>query len=138
MLNLASLLTDSARRFPDKDALRLGPLATTYAELDDLSARTAALLRSRGVQPGDSVAIALPNLPEFGAIYYGILRAGAVVVPLNVLLKRGEVAFHLKDSGAKLLFGTVAFRDELTAGAEEAGADLRGGPPPRGGPRGGN
>src|SRR3954451_20761445 len=59
MLNLASLLTDSARRFPDKDALRLGPLATTYAELDDLSARTAALLLARGVQPGDSLAIAL-------------------------------------------------------------------------------
>jgi len=134
MLNLASLLTDSARRRPDKDALRLGPLATTYAELDDLSARTAALLRSRGVKPGDSVAIALPNLPEFGAIYYGILRAGAVVVPLNVLLKRGEVAFHLKDSGAKLVFGTVAFLDELTAGAAEAGADFIAVPLPVGDP----
>jgi long-chain acyl-CoA synthetase len=134
MLNLASLLTDSARRRPDKDALRLGPLATTYAELDDLSARTAALLRSRGVKPGDSVAIALPNLPEFGAIYYGILRAGAVVVPLNVLLKRGEVAFHLTDSGAKLLFGTVAFLDELTAGAAEAGTDFIAVPLPVGDP----
>jgi long-chain acyl-CoA synthetase len=134
MLNLASLLTDSARRRPDHDALRLGPMATTYAELDDLSARTATLLRDRGVHPGDTVAIALPNLPEFGIAYYGALRAGAVVVPLNVLLKRGEVAFHLKDSGAKLLLGTVAFLDEMTAGAAEAGVEFMPVPLPIGDP----
>jgi long-chain acyl-CoA synthetase len=124
MLNLASLLTDTARRRPDHDALRLGPLATTYAELDDLSARTATLLRERGVKPGDPVGIALPNLPEFAIAYYGALRAGAVVVPLNVLLKRGEVSFHLRDAGASLLLGTVAFLDELSAGAADAGAEF--------------
>jgi long-chain acyl-CoA synthetase len=126
MLNLASLLTQSAARRPDAVALRLGPLTTTYAELDELSARTASLLRARGIGAGDTVAIMLPNLPEFAIAYYGALRAGAVVVPLNVLLKRGEVAFHLRDSGAKLLLPTALppYFDEASAGAEEAGVDV--------------
>jgi long-chain acyl-CoA synthetase len=136
MLNLASLLTESAARRPDSVALRLGPLTTTYAELDELSARTAALLRSRGVGAGDALAIMLPNLPEFAIAYYGALRAGATVVPLNVLLKRGEVAFHLRDSGARLLVTTALspYFDEAAAGAEEAGAEVLPVPLPFGDP----
>jgi long-chain acyl-CoA synthetase len=136
MLNLASLLTQSAARRPDAVALRLGPLATTYAELDELSARTASLLRSRGIGPGDAVALMLPNLPEFAIAYYGALRAGAVIVPLNVLLKRGEVAFHLRDSGAKLLLPTALgpYFDEASAGAQEAGVDVLPVPLPVGDP----
>jgi long-chain acyl-CoA synthetase len=124
MLNLAVLLTDSARRRPEHHALRLGPMATTYAELDDLSARMATMLRARGVEPGDHIAISLPNLAEFAVVYYGALRAGAVVVPMNVLLKRREIAFHLTDSNAKLLFATIVFLDEARAGADEAGVEL--------------
>jgi long-chain acyl-CoA synthetase len=126
MLNLASLLTQSAARRPDAVALRLGPLETTYAELDEQSARTAALLRARGIGAGDAVALMLPNLPEFAIAYFGALRAGATVVPLNVLLKRGEVAFHLRDSGAQLLLPTALppYFDEASAGAEEAGVDV--------------
>jgi long-chain acyl-CoA synthetase len=136
MLNLASLLTESASRRPDGIALRLGPFTTTYAELDELSARTASLLRSRGIGPGDAVAIMLPNLPEFAIAYYAALRAGATVVPLNVLLKRGEVAFHLRDSGAQLLIATALspYFDEAAAGAEETGAELLAVPLPVGDP----
>ncbi|MEA2291108.1 MAG: long-chain acyl-CoA synthetase [Solirubrobacteraceae bacterium] len=136
MLNLASLLTESAARRPDSVALRLGPLTTTYAELDELSARTAALLRARGVGAGDALAIMLPNLPEFAIAYYGALRAGATVVPLNVLLKRGEVAFHLRDSGARLLVATALapYFDEAAAGAAEAGAEVLPVPLPVGDP----
>ena len=121
MLNLASLLTTSARKDPDKVALTLGPLETTYGQLDDLSARAAAMFRDRGIEPGDTVAIQLPNVPEFAIAYYGALRAGAVVLPLNPLLKKGEVAYHLKDAGAKLLLATVVFRAESEPGAEDAG-----------------
>ena len=53
----------------------------------------------------------LPNVPEFAIAYYGVLRAGGVVVPMNVLLKRREVAFYLGDSGAKLLLAWHEFAD---------------------------
>jgi long-chain acyl-CoA synthetase len=123
MLNLATLLTTSARKYPDKPALTLGPLTTSYAELDDLSNRTATMLQARGIQPGDTVAIQLPNVPEFAIAYFGALKAGAVVLPLNPLLKKGEVAFHLKDAGAKILLATVVFQAESEPGAADAGVE---------------
>jgi long-chain acyl-CoA synthetase len=64
----------------------------------------ANLLVSRGIEPGDKVALSCPNLPYFSIVYWGILKAGATVVPLNVLLKGREVAYHLDDSDAKAYF----------------------------------
>ncbi|MGW0177034.1 long-chain-fatty-acid--CoA ligase [Rhodococcus sp. NPDC003322] len=104
MLNLSLLLEDSARRYPDRDALVLGDLRMTYAELDARSNQVANLLISRGVEPGDRVAMSFPNVPEFPIVYYGILKAGAVVVPLNIMLKGREIAYHLEDSGARAYF----------------------------------
>ncbi|MFF1359588.1 long-chain fatty acid--CoA ligase [Streptomyces sp. NPDC058297] len=104
MLNLAVMLEDSARAVPDHTAVVLGDQQLTYAELDTAARRVASLLRSRGIEPGDKVALSCPNLPWFPIVYYGILKAGAVVVPLNVLLKGREVAYHLADSGAKAYF----------------------------------
>ncbi len=124
-LNLASTLTDSAARDPERPAIRLGESELTYGELDELSARLASMLRENGVQPGDRVGVMLPNVPEFPIVYYGILRAGAVVVPMNVLLKRREIAFYLEDSGAKLLLAWHGFCAAGTnEGAEDAGAEL--------------
>ena len=65
----------------------------------------------------------LPNVPYFPVCYYGVLRAGGIVVPMNVLLKRREVAFYLEDSGAKLLFAWHGFAEDAQAGAEQAGAE---------------
>ncbi|WP_393084702.1 long-chain fatty acid--CoA ligase [Streptomyces sp. LN704] len=104
MLNLAVMLESSARAVPDRAAVVLGDQRLTYAELDTAARRVANLLRSRGVEPGDKVALSCPNLPWFPVIYYGILKAGAVVVPLNVLLKGREIAYHLADSEAKAYF----------------------------------
>jgi long-chain acyl-CoA synthetase len=123
-LNLASIVTDSAERAPEAIAVRLGPLELTYAELDDRSARLTALLREKGLQPGDRVGVMLPNVLEFPISYYGVLRAGGVVVPMNVLLKRREIAFYLEDSGAKLLLAWHGFAEEARGGAEDAGAEL--------------
>ena len=123
-LNLASLLTESAERSPDAPAIRLGEVELSYGELDDRSARLATLLRERGVEPGDRVGVMLPNVPEFPVAYYGVLRAGAIVVPMNVLLKRREIAFYLEDSGAKLLLAWHGFCDEAREGAADAGAEL--------------
>ena len=128
-LNLATLLDQSARRAPDHVALRLGEMAVTYAQLDEQSKRFAALLRSRGVQPGDRVAVMLPNVPHFPIAYYGALRAGCVVVPMNVLLKGREIAFYLQDSGAKVLVAWNGFGAEAYEGAGHAGVPLVGAGP---------
>ncbi|MDX6601515.1 MAG: long-chain acyl-CoA synthetase [Solirubrobacterales bacterium] len=123
-LNLASIVTESSARTPGGVAVRLGDLELSYAELDERSARLATLLVAHGVEPGDRVGVMLPNVPEFPVAYYGVLRAGAIVVPMNVLLKRREIAFYLEDSGAKLLFAWHGFAEEARAGAEDAGAEL--------------
>ncbi|KOU26390.1 AMP-dependent synthetase [Streptomyces sp. WM6372] len=101
MTNIATLLTGSAAAHADRIAIRHETTALTYAQLDDLSARTAALLQARGVRPGDRVAVITPNVPYFPIAYYAILRAGAVVVPMNPLLKAPEIAFILRDAGAR-------------------------------------
>ncbi|RSS26134.1 long-chain fatty acid--CoA ligase [Streptomyces sp. WAC05458] len=104
MLNLSALLEDSARTHPDRDAIVLGTTRLTYAQVEAAANRVANLLVDRGIWPGDKVAISCPNVPYFPIVYYGILKAGAVVVPLNILLKSREIAYHLADSGAKAYF----------------------------------
>jgi long-chain acyl-CoA synthetase len=123
-MNLASLLTGSAERSPEAPAVRLGEAGLSYAELDERGARLATLLREKGVERGDRVGVMLPNVLEFPVAYYGVLRGGGVVVPMNVLLKRREIAFYLEDSGAKLLLAWQGFCEEARGGAAEAGADL--------------
>jgi long-chain acyl-CoA synthetase len=121
--NLARILTETAAEHGDRTAFKLDDIELSYAMLDETSARVAALLRQKGVEPGERVGLMLPNVPYFPAIYYGILRAGAVVVPMNVLLKEREVNFYLGDSGAKLLFGWHDFADAAETGAADAGAE---------------
>lgn len=104
MLNLSIVLEDSARRFPDRDALVLGDRRLTYAEVDATANRVANLLVGRGIRPGDRVLVLCPNLPDFVAVYFGILKTGAVVVPVNTLLKARELEYHLRDSGAVAFF----------------------------------
>ncbi len=122
-MNLASNLTASASRVPDHTAIKLDDVELTYAQLDGASAHIAGLLRDRGISPGDRVGIMIPNVPYFPVCYYGILRAGAVAVPMNVLLKRREVAFYLGDPEAKLLFAWHGFAEDARAGAKDAGAE---------------
>jgi len=123
-LNLASLITESAAGVPAGVAIRLGDRHLTYAELDERSARLAALLRERGMEQGDRVGVMLPNVLEFPIAYYGVLRAGGVVVPMNVLLKRREIAFYLQDSGARTLLAWHGFAAEAHDGAADAGVEL--------------
>ncbi len=104
MLNLSVLLEDSARKHPTRDAVVLGDTRLTYAQVEGAANQVANLLVSRGIRPGDKVALSCPNLPYFPIVYHGILKAGGVVVPLNVLLKGREIAYHLNDSEAKAYF----------------------------------
>jgi long-chain acyl-CoA synthetase len=102
--NLATLLENSAEKFPEREAIVLGDTRLTYAQVNGAANKVANLLVSRGIQPGDKVALSCANLPYFTIVYYGILKAGATVVPLNVLLKAREVAYHLQDADAKAYF----------------------------------
>jgi long-chain acyl-CoA synthetase len=122
--NLARILTETAERLPDKTAVKLDDVELSYGMLDEGSARVAGLLKSKGLEPGDRVGLMMPNVPYFPAIYFGILRAGGVVVPMNVLLKGREVGFYLEDPGAKLLFAWADFAEAAEAGAEKAGAEV--------------
>jgi len=121
MLNLAVLLEDPARRHPAREAVVCGDIRLSYAEVDAAANQVADLLVSRGIGPGDRVALSSPNIPWFPIVYYGILKAGAVVVPLNVLLKRREIAYALRDSDAKAY---VCFEggSELPMGVEGVAA----------------
>ena len=121
--NLAHNLTASAERYPDSAALRIDEAVITYSELDEATARVAGLLRDRGVEPGDRVGIMLPNVPQFAFAYYGVLRAGGVIVPMNVLLKQREVEFYLGDSEAKVIFAWHEFADAAEPGAAAVGAE---------------
>ncbi|MFE0359484.1 long-chain fatty acid--CoA ligase [Streptomyces nigra] len=104
MTNLAALLDSTAARYPDRTAIVFGDSRLSYRRLDQASNQVAQLLMADGVGPGDKVALSCPNLPYFPIVYFGILKAGATVVPLNVLLKPGEIAYHLDDSDAVAYF----------------------------------
>jgi long-chain acyl-CoA synthetase len=121
--NLARILTESAEKFGDRPAVKLDDAELSYSQLDDASARMAAVLRDKGMEEGDRVGIMLPNVPYFPIIYFGVLRAGGVVVPMNVLLKGREVTFYLQDPGARLLFAWHDFAEAAEKGASEAGAE---------------
>jgi len=123
-LNLGSILQATSTLRPDHVALRLGDQALTYAELDRAARGIATSLRARGIEPGASVAIMIPNLPEFTQTYYGILYAGCTVVPLNVLLSAPEVQYHLEDSHARLLFAHPLFEAPAKGGAAAAGVPV--------------
>jgi long-chain acyl-CoA synthetase len=121
-MNLADKLARTAEAYPEKVAVRLDDDALQYRDLADGAARVTTWLNSLGVQPGERVGIMLPNLPQFPIIYYGILWAGGVVVPMNPLFKSQEIAFTLKDSEAKVLFAWDGVATEAGKGASDAGA----------------
>jgi long-chain acyl-CoA synthetase len=104
MLNLSVILENSARSYPNKTAFIFGETALSYAQVNGAANQIANGLRSKGIQAGDKVALSCFNLPYFPIIYFGIIKAGAVVVPLSVLLKTDEIAYHLSDSEAKAYF----------------------------------
>jgi long-chain acyl-CoA synthetase len=121
--NLARNLTDTTRTHAGRVAVRVDDEAMTYRALDEASARVAGLLHERGLRHGDRVGIMMPNVAEVPVVYYGALRAGCVVVPMNPLLKAREVSYYLSDSGARLIFAWHAFADQARTGAEQADAE---------------
>lgn len=111
---------------PERVAVSFASQQLTYAQLNATADKVAAGLQALGIRAGDHVALSCPNVPWFPIAYFGILKAGAVVVPLNILLKPREIAYHLKDSHAKAFLafeGTaeLPLGEMAKAGSAEAG-----------------
>jgi long-chain acyl-CoA synthetase len=122
--NLATIVTEMALAAPDAPVYRFTGTATTYGDLDEQSGRFAAGLREAGLQTGDVVALQLPNVPHFLTAYFGALKAGMVVLPLNPLLMAPELEYHLGDSSAKLLIGFEGMHAEASKACERLGLPL--------------
>ena len=103
-LNLASIISHHARLAPQREAIVWESVRMTFGELDKLSNKVANALVSIGIGHGDKVALCCPNIPYFPVVYYAIMKVGAAVVPLSVLFKPREIAYHLSDSDAKAVF----------------------------------
>jgi long-chain acyl-CoA synthetase len=123
-LSLASLLAESALRRPEHPAVVLGDLSVSYAQLWHGARQYAAVLRERGIGPGDRVALLLPNTPHFPLAYFGVLALGAVAVPIHALLKAEEIEYCLSDSGSKAMICAAPLLGEGAKGAELAGIEL--------------
>jgi long-chain acyl-CoA synthetase len=123
-LTIASILAESAVRFPDNDAVVIGDLRLSYAQLWEHAKQYAAVLREQGVGPGDKVALLLPNTPHFPLAYFGTLALGAVAVPVHALLKAEEIEYVLTDSGAAVLVCAAPLLGEGAKGAELAGVPV--------------
>jgi long-chain acyl-CoA synthetase len=127
-LNLASVLDHQARLTPDWVAITCAGTNYTYVQIAAAASQVAGGLMAMGIRPGEHVALSCPNVPWFPIAYFGILKAGAVVVPLNVLLKPREIAYHLRDSGARALIAFEGTADLPMAAMARAGCDESGCP----------
>ncbi len=123
MTNLADNLTKTAEQHPDRPAVKLDDTVLTYEQLQDGARRVAALLKSKGLKPGDRVGMVLPNVPHYPVIFYGAIAMGAVVVPMNPLLKGREVKYYLEDSGASLVLAWQDMAEEAGKGADAVGIE---------------
>ncbi|HPO15680.1 MAG TPA: long-chain fatty acid--CoA ligase [Candidatus Hydrogenedentes bacterium] len=112
MLNLAHFLDVTANKYPDATAIIMDDRKLTYAEVAQAAHRVANALKAKGIGRGDKVAMMIPNTPHFPIIYYGILQAGAAVVPVNVLYQHFEIEHYLRDSEASAFFAFQSFEEE--------------------------
>jgi len=101
---LFQVLDDAARDYPNQTYTIFSDATRTFTQVRDTADRIANFLNAKGIRKGDRVAIFLPNLPHYPAIFFGILKAGAVCVTCNPLYTPGELNYQLKDAGAKVLF----------------------------------
>ena len=123
-MNLAASSPTPPQRDPEHVAIKLDDAELTYAQLDGASAHVARpAARPRASSPATASGSCSPTSRTSPSCYYGVLRAGGVVVPMNVLLKRREVAFYLRDPGPSCCSPGTASPRTPQAGAEEAGAE---------------
>lgn len=118
-MNISESLTKSAEKFPNNEAVVFEGKRYTYAQLNALSIAAAQQLQTAGIEPGDRVAIMLPNAPAFVVWYYGALRIGAIVVSISTRLTQNEVAFMTADCGAKVFVAVTDLMQQVEEGLPE-------------------
>ncbi|MGW0908673.1 long-chain-fatty-acid--CoA ligase [Streptomyces sp. NPDC002853] len=123
-LSVATILRESAARYPDRTAVVDGDVRVSYRTLWLDVLRFAARLRSRGIGPGSRVALLLPNTADFPRAYYAILAAGGTVVPVHALLVADEVAYVLRHSGCRAIVTAGALEAVAKEAAAEVGVDV--------------
>jgi long-chain acyl-CoA synthetase len=121
--NIARWVTERAATDPNLPALRQGEQILTYSDLQTASARFATILRGHGVEPGDRIAMIMPNVAYFPIVYYAMLRVGAIVVPMNPLLKAGEISFVWNDCSVKIAVVFPLFAEEAAKAASLTGTE---------------
>ena len=121
--NLGFMLDQTSSLFPNKDAILFGQTKYSYKQVNSMVNQVANGLRATGLKEGDSIALSCPNLPFFPLVYYAILKIGGIVVPLNVLLKRDEIKYHLEDSKSKAYFCFIGTPELPMAKEGKAGFD---------------
>ncbi|MGN6385669.1 MAG: AMP-binding protein, partial [Verrucomicrobiota bacterium] len=115
-MNLFTAFCSSLEKNGDKTAIFWGDEKVTYNQIGAASSSlTAELIQKHGIKPGDRVGVWLKNCPEFVSVLYGILGAGAVVVPINNFLKPDEVTYILSDCNAQVLISESGMREGLAA-----------------------
>ena len=123
-VTVPDLLALTATAHPDGVAVLTEHESVTYRALWDTARRYAAVLVERGIRPGDRVGVLVPNVPQFLPTYYGALCAGAVVVPVQAMLRAEEIRYLLSDSGARLLVAAAPLLAQGGEGARGAGVDI--------------
>ena len=118
-MNVAQILETAAKLFPEKTALLFEEQEIAYHQLDTAANRLANALTANGMQPGSRVALYLPNIPAFAICYYAILKAGAIAVSVNPMLKAYELKYILNDCGAEVLFTVGDLLENLERDAYE-------------------
>jgi long-chain acyl-CoA synthetase len=119
--NVSTYLAESANKYPDRRALVCDDITVSYSALSEDVGRFADYLIFGGLRPGDRVGVMLPNEPEFAVVFYGVLHAGGVVVPLNPALHAHAVEFYLTITGARMLFAPPRHAIANTVAAVTAG-----------------
>jgi long-chain acyl-CoA synthetase len=119
--NVSTYLAESANKYPDRRALVCDDITVSYSALSEDVGRFADYLIFGGLRPGDRVGVMLPNEPEFAVVFYGVLHAGGVVVPLNPALHAHAVEFYLTITGARMLFAPPRHAIANTIAAVTAG-----------------
>jgi len=120
-MNVSKLLAIDGNKYPEREALVLGELRPTYRQWNEAADHLARLLQQKGVQRGDRIVLMMPNVPDFAILYFAVIRAGAIVVPINPRFSQDEVAYILDDCQAKGLFVHEAVFPAVTRLAESNG-----------------
>jgi long-chain acyl-CoA synthetase len=123
-LSIASILAETARRSPERDALYFMGQTTTYGDLWDQTRAYAGALAARGIGPGSRVAMIVPNVPDFARVYYATLALGAVVIPVHLLFRSDEIEFVLTDAAADVVVVAAPMLAEAAPAAAKAGVPL--------------